>query len=71
MAGAGPGTDRKWHHLLSAAVAGAAGVAGQQVLAVGGTAARPIRRLRDMPLLGKTALKSDWVKQQVATLSVQ
>lgn len=57
-----PGTDRKSHHLLSAAVAGAAGVAGQQVLAVGGTAARPIRRLQDMPLLGETVIKSDWVK---------
>lgn len=60
--GRGPGTDRKSHHLLSAAVAGAAGVAGQQVLAVGGTAARPIRRLQDMPLLGETVIKSDWVK---------
>lgn len=59
---AGPRTDRESHHLLSAAVAGAAGVAGQQVLAVGGTAARPIRRLQDMPLLGETVIKSDWVK---------
>lgn len=55
-------TDRKSHHLLSAAVAGAAGVAGQPVLAAGGMAARPIRKLQDMPLLGETVTKSDWVK---------
>lgn len=46
--------DRKSHHLLSAAVAGAAGVAGQPVLAAGGTAARPIRRQQGTPLLGET-----------------
>lgn len=57
-----PQTDRKSHHLLSAAVAGAAGVAGQPVLAAGGTAARPIRRQQDKPLLGETVTKSDWVK---------
>lgn len=48
-----PQTDRKSHHLLSAAVAGAAGVAGQPVLAAGGTAALPIRRQQDTPLLGE------------------
>lgn len=57
-----PQTDRKSHHLLSAAVAGAAGVAGQPVLAAGGTAAQPIRRQQDTPLLGETIIKSDWVK---------
>lgn len=46
-------TERKSHHLLSAAVAGAAGVAGQPVLAAGGTAGRPIRRQQDTPLLGE------------------
>lgn len=56
------GPDRKWHHLLFAAVAGAAGVAGQPVLAAGGTAARPIRKLQDTLLLGDTVMKSDWVK---------
>lgn len=60
IGGAGP--DRKWHHLLSAAVAGAAGVAGQPVLAAGGMAARPIRKLQDTLLLGDTVIKSDWVK---------
>lgn len=55
-------TDRKSHYLLSAAVAGAAGVAEQPVLAAGGTAARPIRKLQDMPLLGETVTSSDWVK---------
>lgn len=52
--GVWPQTDRKSHYLLSAAVAGAVGVAGQPVSAAGGTAARPIRRLQDMPLLGET-----------------
>lgn len=48
-----PDMGRKWHHLLSAAVAGAAGVAGQPVLAVGGTAARPIHRQQGTLLLGE------------------
>lgn len=52
--GVWPETGRRWHHLLSAAVAGAAGVAGQPVLAAGGTAARPIRRQQGTPLLGDT-----------------
>lgn len=56
------GPDRKSHHLLSAAVAGAAGVAGQPVLAAGGTAARPIRKPQDTLLLGDTVIKSDWAK---------
>lgn len=49
-----PQPDRKSHHLLSAAVAGAAGVAGQPVLAAGGTAAQPIRRQQGTLLLGET-----------------
>lgn len=57
-----PQTVRKSHHLLSAAVAGAAGVAGQPVLAAGGTAAQLIRKLQDMQLLGDTVTKFDWVK---------
>lgn len=65
-----PQTDRKSHHLLSAAVAGAAGVAGQPVLAAGGTAARPIRRQQDTPLLGETETKSDWVKTTGGNIAV-
>ena len=52
--GVWPLSDRKSHHLLAAAVAGVAGVAGQPVLAAGGTAAQPIRRQQGMPLLGET-----------------
>lgn len=65
-----PQTDRKSHHLLSAAVAGAAGVAGQPVLAAGGTAARPIRRQQGTPLLGETVTKSDWVKTTGGNMEV-
>lgn len=49
--GRGPLSGRKSHHLLFAAVAGAAGVAGQPALAAGETAARPIRTQSGTPLL--------------------
>lgn len=52
--GVWPQSDRKSHHLLSAAVAGAAGVAGQPGLAAVGTAAQPIRMQQGTPLLGET-----------------
>lgn len=55
--GCGPRRVGSHINLLSAAVAGAAGVAGQPVLAAGGTAARPIRRQQDTPLLGETVTK--------------
>ena len=63
-------TDRKSHHLLSAAVAGAAGVAGQPLLAAGGTAGRPIRRQQDTPLLGETETKSYWVNTTGGNIAV-
>ena len=51
-------TDRKSHYLLSAAVAGAAGVAGQPVLAAGGTAGQPIRRQQGTLLLEEDSNKN-------------
>ena len=47
-------SDRKSHHLLSAAVAGAAGVAGQPGLAAVGTAVRPIHKRQGRQLLEGT-----------------
>ena len=69
--GVWPQKHRKSHHLLSAAVAGVAGVAEQPVLAAGGRAARPIRRQQGTPLLGETDwVRPDWVKTTGGNIAV-